>query len=79
MFDFRLFNTTDGNQIIDKTLKTPYDSLTPLQMLEYMEVDAQLSLMDRLERKKKSEEQKFAKNLLRKVACFCGIIYCSRI
>lgn len=77
MFDFRLFNTTDGNQIIDKTLKTPYDSLTPLQMLEYMEVDAQLSLMDRLERKKKSEveqKQKFAKNLLRKVACFCGII-----
>lgn len=77
MFDFRLFNTTDGNQIIDKTLKTPYDSLTPLQMLEYMEVDAQLSLMDSLERKKKSEveqKQKFAKNLLRKVACFCGII-----
>ena len=77
MFDFRLFNTTDGNQIIDKTLKTPYDSLTPLQMLEYMEVDVQLSLIDQMEKKRKREaeqKRKFAKNLLWKVACFCGII-----
>ena len=39
MFNFRLINTPDGNQIIDCTLKTPYNSLTPLQMVEYMEID----------------------------------------
>ena len=77
MFDFRLFNTADGNQIIDTTLKTPYESLTPLQMLEYMEVDNQLAFMERLEKKRQREaeqQQKIAKNPLLRVACFCGIL-----
>ena len=43
MFDFRLINTPDGNQIIDTTLKTPYSSITPLQMEEYIEIDNQLA------------------------------------
>ena len=43
MFNFRLINTPDGNQIIDTTLKTPYSSLTPIQMVEYMEMDNQLA------------------------------------
>ena len=37
MFNFRIINTPDGNQIIDTTLKTPYDSITAVEMLEYME------------------------------------------
>lgn len=77
MFDFRLFNTSDGNQIIDTTLKTPYDSLTPFQMLEYMEVDNQLSFMERMEKKQRREaerQRKIAKNPLLRVACFCGIL-----
>lgn len=77
MFNFRLINTPDGNQIIDKTLKTPYDSLTPLQMLEYMEIDNQLSFMERLEKKRKREaekQRKLAKNPLWKLACVCGIV-----
>ena len=77
MFDFRLFNTPDGNQIIDRTLKTPYDSLTPLQMLEYMEIDNQLAFMERLEKKRKREaekQRKQARNPLWKLACFCGIV-----
>ena len=45
MFDFRLINTPDGNQIIDTTLKTPYSSLTPIQMVEYTEVDNRLALL----------------------------------
>ena len=68
MFDFRLINTPDGNQIIDTTLKTPYSSLTPLQMVEYME---------RMERKQKREEerkQKFTYKFMRKVACMCGLV-----
>ena len=77
MFDFRLINTPDGNQIIDTTLKTPYDSITPIEMMEYMEVDARLEYMKRMERKQKREverQQKFTYKLFHKVACVCGIM-----
>lgn len=76
MFEFRLINTPDENQIIDRTLKTPYDSLTPMQMLEYIEVDNQLSSMERLEKKQRREAEKKRKlkNPLWKIACICGIV-----
>ncbi len=50
MFDFRIFNTADRAQIIDRNLKTPYNALIPTQMMEYVEIDAQLSFMDKMER-----------------------------
>lgn len=77
MFEFRIINTPDGNQIIDTTLKTPYSSLTPLQMVEYTEIDNRLSYMERMERKQKREaeqKRKFTYRLLNKVACMCGIM-----
>ena len=77
MFEFRIIDTADGNQIIDRNLKTPYNSLTPLQMLEYMEVDNQLSFMERMEKKRQREaeqKRKLAKNPLWKLACVCGIV-----
>ena len=77
MFDFRLINTPDGNQIIDFTLKTPYSSITPLQMEEYIEIDNQLAYMERMERKQKREaerKQKFTYRFMNKVACACGIL-----
>ena len=77
MFNFRLINTEDGNQIIDTTLKTPYSSLTPLQMEEYIEMDNQLEYMERIERKQAREtehKQKFTYKLFHKVACVCGIM-----
>ena len=77
MFNFRLINTPDGNQIIDTTLKTPYSSLTPLQMEEYIEMDNQLEYMERMERKQKREaerKQKFTYRFMNKVACACGIM-----
>lgn len=74
MFDFRLFNTEDGNQIIDRTLKTPYESLTPLQMLEYIEVDNQISRMERKQRREAQKQRKQARNPLWKLACVCGIV-----
>lgn len=77
MFDFRLINTEDGNQIIDTTLKTPYSSLTPLEMIEYMEVDARLEYMKRIERKHQREaehKRKFTYKLFHKIACMCGIM-----
>ena len=77
MFDFRIINTPDGNQIIDTTLKTPYSSLTPLQMEEYIEMDNQLAYIERMERKQKREaerQRKFTYKLFHKVACACGIM-----
>ena len=77
MFNFRLIDTPDGNQIIDTTLKTPYDSITPIEMIEYMEVDARLEYMKRMERKQKKEverQQKISYKLFHKVACICGIM-----
>ena len=77
MFNFRLINTPDGNQIIDTTLKTPYDSITPIEMMEYIEVDARLECMKRMERKQQREaerKQKFTYRFMHKVACMCGIL-----
>ena len=77
MFNFRLINTSEGNQIIDTTLKTPYSSLTPIQMVEYIEMDNQLAYMERMERKQHIEaerKQKFTYKLFQKVACACGIM-----
>lgn len=77
MFNFRLINLPDGNQIIDNTLKTPYSSLTPIQMVEYTEVDCRLAHMERLKREKQREEERKRKLTYRffhKVAYACGIL-----
>ena len=68
MFNFRLINTPDGNQIIDTTLKTPYDSITAVEMLEYME------RMERKQARESERKRKFTYKLFHKVACACGIM-----
>lgn len=77
MFDFRIIDTADGNQIIDRNLKTPYKALTPLQMVEYLEMDNRLAYMDRMERKAREEverKRKLARNPIYKMACLCGLV-----
>lgn len=77
MFNFRIINTPDGNQIIDQSLKTPYAALTPLQMQEYIEIDNQLAYMERMEKKQRRElerRQKLARNPFIRIACACGIV-----
>ena len=77
MFNFRIIETADGNQIIDRQLKTPYNALTPIEMIEYIEMDNQLEYMHRMERKQKREaerKQKFTYRFMHKVACMCGIM-----
>ena len=77
MFYFRIIETADGNQIIDRQLKTPYNALTPIKMIEYIEMDNQIAYMNRMERKQKREaerKQKFTYKLFNKVACMCGIM-----
>ena len=77
MFDFRIIELQDGNQVIDRNLKTPYNALTPLQMVEYVEMEVQLAIMDAMERKQKREaerKRKIVYRLARKIACVCGIL-----
>ena len=76
MFDFRILIMEDGTEVIDRNLKTPYNALTPVQMMEYMEMDEQLSLMDRMKRKNKREtnrRRKLARNPFYRIACMCGL------
>lgn len=76
MFNFRIIDTADGNQIIDMQLKTPYNALTPSQMVEYTEMDNQLAYMDRLEKKTREEADRIcrvARNPFYRLACMCGL------
>lgn len=72
MFNFRLINLANGNQVIDKSLKTSYASLTPLQMIEYIEVDNKMAYIESIERKKIREaknNQNFIFRLIHKIVC----------
>lgn len=76
MFNFRIITCPDGTQVIDHSLKTPYSALTPVQMEEYMEIDTQIAVMERLKRKAKRESDRKRKlkwNPLYKAACMFGL------
>lgn len=77
MFNFRIIDMPDGNQVIDPSLKTPYSALTAVEMVEYTEMERRLEYMERMERKAKKEaerQRKLARNPFRKIACFCGLV-----
>lgn len=76
-FEFRIIDTEDGNQVIDRSRKTLYNALTTFQMVEYTEMDIQLSYMDRMERKARAEAErrrKIARNPIYRMACLCGLV-----
>ncbi len=80
MFHFRIINLSDGNQVIRRDLKTPYDALTPIQMVEYVEMDVQLTIMD-IQKKKalraqaeSERRQEVLRNPLYRLACLCGLV-----
>lgn len=77
MFEFRLINTADGNQVIDRRLKTPYESLDLVQFLEYLETEESLYYMDMVEKKAKQKAEhmkKIARNPLYRIACVLGLV-----
>ncbi len=77
MFNFRIINTADGNQIIDRKHTTSYEELTQLQMVEYVELEARLYHMDRIERnarKAADKKRKLARNPLYRIACVVGLL-----
>lgn len=77
MFNFRIIDTADGNQVIRRDLKTPYSALTPLQYIEYTNMEVQLYIADRQKKKflKEAERRrKLARNPFVRFACFCGLV-----
>ena len=67
MFNFRIITCGDGTDVIDTTLKTPYSSLTHAQMEDYIEMDKQIALMERMkekERKAAERRRKMERNPL---------------
>lgn len=80
MFDFRIIYLSNGNQVIRRDLKTPYDALTPIQMVEYVEMDVQLTIMDRQKKKalraraEAERQRKLVRNLFVRLACLCGLV-----
>lgn len=83
-FDFRIIDMGDGTQVIDKSVKTPVDTLTPEMQVEYMEVHGQVALMERMRKKERREmdrlqregerKRKLARNPFYRMACFCGMV-----
>lgn len=73
MFNFRIILCADGSQVIDHTLNTPYSALTLEQMEEYIKMDNQNVIMDRIKRKQQREEEQRRKqeqNLFYRLAIF---------
>lgn len=54
-FNFRIIRTANGAEVIDSTLSTPYSSLTPMQMLDYINVENSLYFTERRKRRIKKE------------------------
>lgn len=49
-FNFRIIKAGNGTEVIDNTLSTPYNSLTPLQMLDYINIENSLYFAERQKR-----------------------------
>ena len=76
MFNFRIIYYADGTDVIDTTLKTPYSSLTPAQMEDYIETDKRLAYMEQMKKKeckKMEHKQKVERNPIWRFFNFCGI------
>ena len=64
MFNFRIITCADGTQVIDETLKTPYESLTWEQRIEYNNVEDMLYCMKREAQKQKKNVHNFISNFI---------------
>ena len=73
MFNFRIITTADGNQIIDRKLKTPYESLDIFQFMEYLEAEESMDIMENKARQMAERKRKLARNPLYKLACVLGL------
>jgi hypothetical protein len=69
-FNFRIIKTANGAEIIDSTLSTPYSALTPMQMIDYINVENSLYFAERQRRLQKVVEPTIinkVKNFVRRI------------
>lgn len=71
-FNFRIIHT-DGVDVFDTSLCTPYSSLTPIQMVEYTEADVQLHYME-LKKRKENPPEDIISNMFFRLAKMCGFM-----
>lgn len=71
MFKFRLINMPNGIQIIDENLMTPYDSITPEQMIDYIRVEQAMEVIKIHKRNREihNMERNKLKTILFRIAC----------
>lgn len=77
VFNFRIIESDDKKQVIDPNLKTPENALTPDKLIEYIEMDKQITIMNRMKKKQEKEEerkQRWSYKLVYKFAETYGII-----
>lgn len=55
-FNFRIIKCANGADIIDSNLSTPYNSLTPIQMMDYINVENSLYFAEKQKRWQKAAE-----------------------
>lgn len=73
VFNFRIIYGTNGTDVIDQSLSTPYNSLTPKQMQDYIEVDNQLAAMAAMKRIEHRNNRNRS-GILQKMAMALGVI-----
>lgn len=62
-FNFRIINTADGSQIIDTTQETSCDSMSPVEMLDYLQVEESLYFAERQRKKVKIQNESLLNRL----------------
>lgn len=72
MFGFRIIHNGDVD-IFDTSMSTPYSSLTPVQMQEYMEADVQLNYMKIQKRKEQREVSECSVNIKQFIRKLLGV------
>lgn len=76
-FGFRIITCANGTEIIDRNKTTDFRELTPMQIVEYNELDVQLFIMDKMEQKAREgmeRRRKLAQNPLYRFAVLCGLV-----
>ena len=77
MFNFRIISTPEG-QVIDTTLKTPYNSISGTEMIEYMAIEYKINYIKRLKRKERRElirKEKLSYKLMHNIAHIWNVFY----
>lgn len=77
VFEFRIIETEDGTEVVNRELRTSEEVLTPVELVNYQEWENRLLFMDRMKREEQREmerKRKISKNPFYRVACACGLI-----